>query len=52
VSRIIQTELLRYVRIPLAELASDDDYSRLDAAKRGLIAMAGAEARMNKREAA
>jgi hypothetical protein len=52
VSRIIQTELLRYVRIPLAELACDDDYSKLDAAKRGLIAMAGAEARMNKREAA
>jgi hypothetical protein len=52
VSRIIQTELLRFARIPLAELACDDDYRKLDAAKRALLAMAGAEARLQRREAA
>jgi hypothetical protein len=44
VSRIIQTELLRFVRLPLAELACDDDYARLDAARRALRALAGAGA--------
>jgi hypothetical protein len=44
VSRIIQTELLKVMRLPLAELACDDDYAKLDAAKRALIAMAGVEA--------
>lgn len=43
-SRIIQTEILRYVRLPLVELASDRDYHMLEAAKRALMAMAGAEA--------
>jgi hypothetical protein len=52
VARIIQTELLRYIRIPLLELACDADYHKLEAAKRGLLAMAGAEARIQKREAA
>lgn len=43
-SRIIQTEILRFVRLPLVALASDDDYRKLEAAKRALMAMAGAEA--------
>jgi hypothetical protein len=43
-SRIIQTEILRHVRLPLVELASDQDYDKLAAAKRALMAMAGAEA--------
>jgi hypothetical protein len=52
VSRIVQTELIRHIRLPIYELACDDDYHKLEAAKRALIAMAGAEARMEKREAA
>lgn len=44
VSRIIQTELARHVRLPLVELATDLDMDKLAAAKRGLVAMAGADA--------
>jgi hypothetical protein len=44
VSRIIQTELSRHIRLPLAELDTDDDRRKLDAAKRAMVAMAGAEA--------
>ena len=44
VSRIIQTELARHIRLPVVELATDRDRSMLDAAKRALIAMAGGEA--------
>lgn len=51
VSRIIQTELLKHMRLPLAELACDDDYARLAAAKRALIAMAGFQARREDRAA-
>lgn len=52
VSRIIQTELLRHVRLPVAELACDDDYRKLEAAKRGLVAMAGVEAIRKEQRAA
>jgi hypothetical protein len=44
VSRIIQTELLRHIRLPLVELATDRDLAMLEAAKRALLAMAGATA--------
>jgi hypothetical protein len=44
VSRIIQTELARHIRLPLVELATDRDRHMLDAAKRALVAMAGNEA--------
>lgn len=44
VSRIIQTELLRFVRLPVAELACDADYAKLEAARRALRALAGAGA--------
>lgn len=43
-SRIIQTELLKFMRLPLALLATDDDYKKWAAAKRAIMAMAGAEA--------
>lgn len=50
-SRIIQTELLRFIRLPVALLATPDDYRRLDAALRALRAMAGAEAIRERRAA-
>lgn len=43
-SRIIQTELLKFVRLPVALLATPDDYAMLAGAARALRAMAGAEA--------
>jgi hypothetical protein len=43
-SRIIQTEIVRFIRLPIVLLAGPDDYAKLDAAKRALVAMAGAEA--------
>jgi hypothetical protein len=51
VSRIIQTELARHIRLPLVELATDLDKAMLAAAKRALIAMSGGEAFEHKRVA-
>jgi hypothetical protein len=44
VTRIIQTELLKFIRLPIVLLATTDDYLKLAAALRALRAMAGAEA--------
>lgn len=43
-SRVIQTELLKFVRLPVALLATRDDYFKLEGALRALRAMAGVEA--------
>lgn len=43
-SRVIQTEIIKVVRLPVVLLACPDDYAKLDAAKRAMVAMAGAEA--------
>lgn len=51
VSRIVQTETLRYVRLPLVELATDLDYHKLDCARRALVTMAGGEALKRKKAA-
>lgn len=50
-SRIIQTELLKFVRLPLTLLATPEDYDKLAGAVRALRAMAGAEAIREKRAA-
>lgn len=44
VSRVVQTDLLKFFRFPLLALAMDDDYRQLEAAKRALVAMIGEEA--------
>jgi hypothetical protein len=46
VARIVQTRVLSYFKLPVALLAGDDDYAKLAAAKRALVAMAGHEARI------
>lgn len=48
VSRLIQTELLKHIRLPIVALATDDDEDKLLAAKRAMLAMAGVEARPQK----
>jgi hypothetical protein len=48
VSRIVQTKVLTYFKMPVALLAGDDDYAKLAAAKRALVAMAGHEARIER----
>lgn len=42
-SRIIQTEIVKKIRLPIVLLAYPRDYDKLEAAKRALVAMAGAE---------
>lgn len=47
VSRIIQTELIRHIRLPLIELSTDKDDANLEAARRAMLAMAGVYAVRN-----
>ncbi len=46
VARIVQTEVLKFFRLPLALLACEDDYSKLAAARSALLAMGAHEAQM------
>jgi hypothetical protein len=48
VARIVQTKVLSFFKLPVALLAGDDDYAKLAAAKRALVAMAGHEARIER----
>jgi hypothetical protein len=47
VSRIVQTEVLRVFRLPVALLACHEDYAKLDAAMRALMAMGAHGAQKN-----